>query len=275
MENVLFDSPSVGQDDIEQIYKLVVETARAGGEEASRARAEGVDVARTKVNHLDVVTAADIRTESLIRRMLLSARPDDAFVGEESEPAPGGSGVTWFVDPIDGTVNYMYGDSAYAVSIAAYAGSVPIAGAIYSPGRNELWSAAHGHGAFLNGEAFTTPVSPSPDQPLFATVFDYDPGVRKNQADRFSDVATSLRDLRALGSTALDLCRVAAGSVDCFFADTVNWWDVAAGVCIANEAGAEAFASWSPDSEKVICLAYNKCVDDSFVERFRLNEWVS
>lgn len=265
MEHLTGAAPALSDRELDELLSLAVSTARQAGEKADAARREGVNVAATKSNHLDVVTRADLESENLIKERILAERPGDGFLGEETEEVPSSDGITWLVDPIDGTVNYMYGEATYAISIAAYLGSVPLAGVVYSPGLGELWSARHGGGATLNGATVRTGASPSADQPLLGTVFGYASGARSQQMQRLADSAAVIRDVRVSGSTALDLCRVAAGRIDVFCTDSVNWWDVAAGVLIAREAGCRVWADLNRDSGNVQCVVSNPAVTDELI----------
>jgi len=255
--------PLVDDVEVAGLLELAVDAARRAGALAESARRTGVDVAATKTNDLDVVTRADIDVENLIRETILTRRPQDGFLGEESEEVLGDDDLTWLVDPIDGTVNYLYGAPGYAVSIAAYRRGTPLVGVVYSPGLDELWAARRGGGATLNGLPVRTAGSVSPAQPLLATVFDYDPEARVRQMQRLADSAVIIRDVRVSGSTALDLCRVAAGRVDVFCTDSVHWWDVGAGIVIAREAGCKAWAHQDPASLHVSCVVSNPTVSDT------------
>ena len=262
MEYLTDTAPALDRAQISALLDLAVDTARRAGAIAEATRHQGVDVAATKSNDLDVVTRADLDAEALIKETILSQRPDDGFLGEETEEVLGTDGLTWLVDPIDGTVNYLYAEPSYAVSIAAYLGSVPVVGVVYSPALNELWSACHGGGASLNGVGFRTRASASPAQPLLGTVFDYTAELRGRQLQRLADTAHVIRDVRVSGSTALDLCRVAAGRLDVFCTDSVNWWDVGAGVLIAREAGCRTWARQDPESGRVHCVVSNPAVSE-------------
>lgn len=257
-------APPLDDVQIDTLLELAVITGRRAGSVAEASRNKGVNVATTKSNELDIVTQADLETEALIKEAILAVRPNDGFLGEETEEVVGTDDLTWLVDPIDGTVNYLYGDSSYAVSIAAFHGSMPVVGVVYSPGLNELWSASYGGGAWLNGEAVRTRASISADQPLLGTVFDYTSDTRTRQMQRLADRAATFRDLRVSGSTALDLCRVAAGRLDVFCTDSVNWWDIGAGVLIAREAGCRTWAEWNRESKRVHCIVSNPAVPQEF-----------
>ncbi|MEV4736039.1 MULTISPECIES: inositol monophosphatase family protein [unclassified Microbacterium] len=223
---------------------LAVEIAREAGELARVRRAEGVHLAATKSSIADIVTDADREVEALIRARLRAARPDDGFLGEESAPDDGSTGVTWVVDPIDGTVNYAYGIPSYAVSIAAVRGSVvpgeweALAGVVYAPASGETFHAARGDGAFL-GEVRLSVTTETPAGALLATGFGYDPSTHDGDLATVRRVMTMARDLRRAGSAALDLAFVAAGRLDGYFERGLKPWDLAAGALLVAEAGGQ------------------------------------
>ncbi len=228
--------------DAAQWEKIAVDIAREAGALARRRRAEGVAVAATKSTLADIVTEADREVEQLIRDRLAAARPDDGFLGEESDPKPGTSGVTWVVDPIDGTVNYAYGIPQYAVSIAAVTGEarpetwVAQAAAVYSPAVDELFHAHCGGGAWLGDQPLR--VSTVTDAgALLATGFGYDPATHDGDLARVRRMMVLARDLRRAGAASLDLAYVAAGRLDGYFERGLKPWDHAAGALLVTEAG--------------------------------------
>ncbi|MDH3294789.1 MAG: inositol monophosphatase, partial [Acidimicrobiia bacterium] len=164
-------------------------------------------------------------------------RPDDAVIGEEGTDSEGSTGVRWLVDPIDGTVNFLYGLPAYSVSIAAAIGTQTVAGVVYNPISDELFTASLGSGAHLNGSAISVTKRPDPSKALVATGFSYRSDRRRIQAQLLTAVLPRIGDLRRLGSAALDLCAVAAGRVDAFYEEGLNVWDYAAGKLLVEEAG--------------------------------------
>jgi myo-inositol-1(or 4)-monophosphatase len=215
------------------------------------------EVVATKSSPTDVVTEADQAAESLIRELIAEERPGDRILGEEGGEIapPGGQGgrsaVRWIVDPLDGTVNYLYGLPDWAVSIAAEVDGTVAAGAVFVPRRDELYSARLGNGAWLSsgaldwrGEDTGSPVRLSCNhdvplaQALVATGFGYEAGRRQVQGDVLRAVLPQVRDIRRGGSAAVDLCSVASGTVDAYYERGVNLWDIAAGGLIAAEAGA-------------------------------------
>lgn len=220
----------------------------AAGELARRRRADGVQIAASKSSPEDVVTLADRETEALIRGLLADARPNDGFYGEESTATAGTSGLTWVVDPIDGTVNYLYGIPFYAVSIAVVEGDpdpaswTTLAGAVRNPAIDELFSARAGGGAHLNGRALQVAGGVPLSLALFGTGFSYDSVRRTRQANVLRGLIHRVRDVRRMGAASLDLCSVAAGRLDLYYERGLNPWDHAAGALVAAEAGARVGA---------------------------------
>ena len=207
--------------------------------ELVRGRREGVvTVAETKSSAVDVVTEADRASERLIRDRLLTARPGDGFVGEEGGQADSTSGVTWVVDPIDGTVNFLYDLPMYAVSIAARRGDDVVAGVVVNVPTGEVFTALRGGGAWVDGRRLRVGACPPASQTLVATGFNYDADVRVLQGRAVAELLATVRDVRRLGSAALDLCAVAAGRVDAYVEEGLHPWDLAAGGLVATEAGA-------------------------------------
>ncbi|MFD4368283.1 inositol monophosphatase family protein [Rhodococcus sp. NPDC058521] len=192
----------------------------------------------------DPVTVVDTETEQLIRDRLTRLRPGDSILGEEGGGHSGPvAGVRWVVDPIDGTVNFLYGIPAHAVSIAAQIDGVSVAGVVADVAVDAIYSAATGGGAHLrdtNGEVHRLACNPvtSASMALLATGFGYGRERRRIQGRLIAEILPQVRDVRRIGSAALDLCMVAAGRVDAHFEHGLNPWDWAAGSLIATEAGA-------------------------------------
>lgn len=208
------------------------------------ARRGVVEVAAAKSSSVDVVTQVDRDAEALIRGRLAELRPGDGFFGEESGGGGGTSGLTWVVDPIDGTVNYLYGIPHYAVSIAVVEGDADpqswraLAGVVVNPASGELFSAAAGGGAHLGDRALRVADAVALDQALVATGFAYVAATRAEQGEAVARLLPLVRDIRRMGTASLDLCAVAAGRVNAYYERTLNPWDHAAGALIAEEAGA-------------------------------------
>lgn len=222
------------------LLALAEQTARAAGAMVRERRdaVELMTVTATKSTPTDVVTASDLAAEELIRSRLLGERPDDAMVGEEGATITGSSGVRWIVDPIDGTVNYLYGIPQYAVSIAAELDGVMVIGVVHNPVTAETWTATLGGGAFLDGRPTRVTSCAQLDMALVGTGFGYDPIRRGAQAAVLPALLPLVRDIRRAGSAALDLCAVASGRLDAYYERGLNAWDLAAGALIAAEAGA-------------------------------------
>lgn len=222
--------------------ELATEIAREAGELARTRRQEGVRLAATKSTIADIVTEADREVEALIRERLHAARPGDGFLGEESGAEVGTSGITWVVDPIDGTVNYAYGIPAYNVSIAAVRGEPEpesweaLAAVVAAPALGETFTAARGHGAWTDGVRLAV-TEETPAGALLGTGFGYDPATHEGDLATVGRVMPMARDLRRMGSAALDLAFVAAGRLDGYFERGLQPWDHAAGALLVSEAG--------------------------------------
>jgi len=230
------------------LLAIAKDVALRAGALAAQRRREGVEVADRKSSPVDVVTAADRETEALIRDLLAEARPHDGFLGEEGGAATSSSGLTWVVDPIDGTVNYLYGIPHYAVSIAVVEGDADpatwraLAGAVRNPAIDELFSARAGGGAELNGRALQVKTGVPLSLALFGTGFSYDSERRVRQASVVHGLIDRVRDVRRMGAASLDLCSVAAGRLDLYYERGLHPWDHAAGALVAAEAGAKVGA---------------------------------
>jgi myo-inositol-1(or 4)-monophosphatase len=195
------------------------------------------DAAR-KSSATDLASAADRASEAVIVAALRSQRPRDGLVAEEGSSIESRSGVTWVVDPLDGTTNYLYGSPSYAVSIAATFAGEAVVGVVYDPSKQETFAAQLGGGATLNGcrlERVEPPIELN--ESLVGTGFGYRPPDRLRQARLLVAVLPSVRDIRRSGSAALDLCSLAAGRLDAYYEAGLKPWDTAAGLLICNEAG--------------------------------------
>nr|WP_277213790.1 inositol monophosphatase family protein [Isoptericola croceus] len=203
-----------------------------------------VEVAATKSSEVDPVTEMDRASEELLRRRLAARRPDDAILGEEGDDVAGTSGLTWVIDPIDGTVNYLYGIASYAVSVAVVAGEpdpatwTVLAGSVHSVVDGTTWTAGRGQGADRDGSALRVREATSLATSLVGTGFGYGVERRTHQARVLTRVLPQVRDIRRLGAAAIDLCLLAEGSLDLYYERGLNPWDVAAGGLVATEAGA-------------------------------------
>ncbi|HEY3557292.1 MAG TPA: inositol monophosphatase family protein [Kribbella sp.] len=244
------------------LRELAVRLALEAGEELlSRQHSLSIDAAgvETKTSASDPVSAADRASEKLIVDGLIGARPGDGLLGEEGASRPSDSGLTWVIDPLDGTVNYLYGRPDWCVSIAVEDECGALAGVVHQPRTGTTWSAVRGAGAFRGNLAdraargFNTPpdhtvwyegdrLGPLRERELatalVSTGFSYLPERRAEQAAVLQDLLPAVRDIRRGGSAALDLCSVADGTADAYYEHVIQPWDVAAGALIAREAGA-------------------------------------
>ncbi len=220
-----------------ELRDLALDVARRAVELARSMRAEGIEVAETKSSAVDVVTEADRAVERLIRGLLLEARPDDAIMGEEGDDHPGSSGVRWIVDPIDGTVNYLYGLPEWAVSIAAERDGRMVAGVVVNGSTGVEYAAAYGAGATRDARPIGVRPTPPLAERLVLTGFGYRSDVRSHQGRCVAALLPQVRDVRRMGSCALDLCHVAEGSADAYVEAGPQPWDWAAGSLVLSEAG--------------------------------------
>jgi myo-inositol-1(or 4)-monophosphatase len=225
-----------------QLLERAVAAARAGAALAADRRSRGVGDVDTKSTDTDLVTAADRAVEALLADLLLTGHPDDRVLGEESGESgavgrTNATGTRWVVDPIDGTVNYVYGLPHYAVSVAAEVDGQIVAGVVVNVATGDEWTAVRGAGAWRATKRLVGSSVVELDQALLATGFGYDSARRAHQAAVLTGVLPRVRDIRRLGSAALDLCAVAEGRVDVYFEKGLQPWDQAAGGLVAIEAG--------------------------------------
>jgi myo-inositol-1(or 4)-monophosphatase len=240
---------------VDELLALAVAAAREAGELVAQRRADApVEVSATKSSPTDIVTASDTAAERLIRQRIEDARPDDGILGEEGGSATGNSGVRWIVDPIDGTVNYLYGIPAYAVSIAAECDGEVTVGVVHNPASGETWTALRGQGAWLGDRRLQVGGLGDPAYALVATGFNYDVRTRTRQAGQVARLLPLVRDIRRIGSAALDLCALATGRVDAYVEQGLKPWDYAAGGLVARQAGARVggFGGASEPSEDLV-----------------------
>jgi myo-inositol-1(or 4)-monophosphatase len=248
--------PTAPTENLADLLDLARSTAVTAGALAHRRRVEGVEIADHKSSPVDVVTMADRETETLIRSLLADARPHDGFLGEEGGGQSGTSGLTWVVDPIDGTVNYLYGIPHWAVSIAVVEGDPDpltwraLAGCVTNPVSGEIYTASAGGGAFSANTRLDAPASPPLDQALVGTGFSYDAADRAAQGAVVAALLPLVRDIRRFGAASLDLCAVATGRVNGYFERGLKPWDHAAAALVAREAGAvvTGLGGRAPDS---------------------------
>jgi myo-inositol-1(or 4)-monophosphatase len=264
-------SAAVPLPDPATLLALAVDTAREAGRLVAEGRSSAGRQVDVKSSATDVVTAVDTASERLIVGRLLAARPDDGVLGEEGADRGGSSGVRWVVDPIDGTVNFLYGIPAYAVSIAAEVDGVVRAGAVLNAATGDLFTATTTGGAWL-----TTPARPEPvrltagrpkslEQTLVGTGFGYQVEQRRAQAAVVAGLLPRVRDIRRIGSSALDLCATAAGRLDAFYEMHLNPWDHAAGALVAAEAGVVLAGLPGRPFAEPMAIAAAPTIADAFV----------
>jgi len=236
-------SPDAVRPPDAELLDLAVEVAQEAAALVARGRATAAEQVDVKSSPVDMVTAVDRACEELIVGRLLGARAGDGLLGEEGGERAGSTGVRWVVDPIDGTTNFVYGLPAYAVSIAAEVDGTVRAGAVLNAATGELYTATLGGGARLSAPGrepvpLTVGAPATLEQALVATGFGYGTEQRRAQGAIVAELLPQVRDIRRIGSAALDLCSVAAGRVDAYYEQHLNPWDHAAGGLVATEAGA-------------------------------------
>lgn len=200
---------------------------------------------------IDIVTQMDRDSEKFIVDSLLVARGEDGIIGEEGSARRTSSGITWVIDPIDGTVNYLYGLPGWSVSIAAKDAEGVLVGVVHSPTIGSTWTAIRGGGAFFNGQPIHCNDPIALDRALIGTGFVYDVNMRQGQGKAVAALLPQIRDIRRMGSAAVDICYVAMGSFDGYFENGLKEWDLAAAQLVAAEAGARI----STDANDLTCCA--------------------
>jgi myo-inositol-1(or 4)-monophosphatase len=230
--------------DEHELLATAREAAEAAAAELRRRFGERAQGVRSKSTPTDLVSDADVAAESAIRDILAVRRPDDAVLGEEGggtttarSTDPADERLTWVVDPLDGTINYLFGIPAFAVSVACEDASGTLAGVVLDPIREERFQATRSGAPTMND----VPIRPSGRKDMstamVATGFGYDAGVRARQGAVVARVLPRVRDIRRVGAAALDLCWCACGRFDAYYERGLNAWDVAAGSLIAERAG--------------------------------------
>ena len=233
-------------NELDNLMALAIDFALQAGE-VHRLRATG-DVA-SKSTATDPVTQVDREAEALIAEAIREARPNDAILGEESTLVEGTSGFQWVIDPLDGTVNYLYNFPSYGVSIGIETDGEPVVGVVLDTAINHLFAARRDEKATKNGAEIRVTSCSELSLALLGTGFAYAPAVRERQAKITGALLPKVRDIRRSGSCAVDLCSVAAGRLDAFYETGVNWWDVAAGIQIVRSAG--GIATYEPELKRV------------------------
>jgi myo-inositol-1(or 4)-monophosphatase len=227
-----------------ELVSLAAELAKVSGrllfDSVGRRKSPGELAGRAgrKTSATDLVTAADRASERLIVDRLHALRPEDGILGEEGSKRRGKSGLTWIIDPIDGTTNFVYAFPAWSVSVAVADKKGALAGAVYDAVAGEMFTAGRKEGAYLNGKRLGKLNSPSLAESLIGTGFSYSAEIRLAQAKLLPKVLPNVRDIRRAGAASLDLCYVGAGRLDGYYEAMLQPWDRAAGLLVATESGA-------------------------------------
>jgi myo-inositol-1(or 4)-monophosphatase len=221
----------------DDLLALALAVAEEAGDLLVRGRAGTVAAESTKSSPTDVVTALDRASEELVATRLRAARPADGLLGEEGSDTPGTSGVRWIVDPLDGTVNFLYNLPNWAVSLAAEVDGEVVAGVVHAPALGRTYTALRGGGAACDGRDLRGATGLTLDAALVGTGFGYTVARRRAQVAVLTRVVPRVRDIRRMGAASLDLCAVAAGNLDAYFERGLKPWDHAAGGLVATEAG--------------------------------------
>lgn len=246
------------------VLEVAIEAARRGGAVLMEHRQRGLSGVVTKTTDTDLVSDADRASEKLIVELIASAFPNDAIVGEEGASTPGTSGRRWVVDPLDGTTNFVYGFDGFCVSVGVEDDQGPLAGCVHDPIQQETFSALRGGGAQLNGLAIKPASTDELGRALVGTGFSYRADQREWQATMISHLLPRVRDIRRVGSAALDLCWVGAGRLDAHVERGLAPWDHAAGALIAEEAGATVRRPAATDNWGLVMAATPSVAVDLF-----------
>ena len=236
-----------------ELLKIADSVARAAGKHLMNRPASFTFTEKSSA--VDFATQMDKQAEELIVKQLLTYRPDDGIIAEEGSAKESKSGITWVIDPLDGTVNYLYGLPGWNVSIAAKDKDGVVVGVVNAPSIDGFWSGVRGGGATYNGVKIKCNDPVELGKALLGTGFAYDLNLRVSQGETMAKLLPRIRDLRRNGAAAVDLCYVAMGALDGYFESSLNEWDHAAGGLIAIEAGAvvSGRGGGAPNSDLVVC----------------------
>jgi myo-inositol-1(or 4)-monophosphatase len=241
--------------------ELAQRAARAAGEVLLSYHGRAHEGLESKTSATDPVSDADREAERVIRELLEAERPDDGLMGEEGSRSPAPSGRRWIVDPLDGTVNFLYGLRAWGVSIALENEEGLAVGVVFNPVSGECFAAERGKGATVNGKPIHVTACRSLDRAMVATGFSYESERRAEQAEILVKLLPRIRDLRRAGAAALDLAYVAAGRVDAFYERGLKRWDEAAGLLLVHEAGGVT-ADLEGEPHGVVAAATQELLDE-------------
>ena len=221
-----------------EVLTLALELAGAAGALLTARRDASPGLIGTKTSATDLVSEVDRASEELIVEGIRTARPDDAILAEEGTTERGSSRWRWVLDPLDGTVNYLYGLPGFAVSVAVERDGRPEVGVVVDPVHGETFAAVRGGGASRNGRLIRVSDRRELGLALVGTGFSYEAERRGRQGAVLASVLPAVRDIRRAGAASIDLCWVACGRLDGYFEQGLQPWDFAAGALVAEEAGA-------------------------------------
>ena len=224
----------------QELLKLCKTLAETGGKKALAGRLAGLGQVETKSTSTDMVTEFDRATEKYIVDEIRRLRPTDSIVGEEGASVVGTSGVTWCIDPIDGTTNFLYALPGWSVSIGVSDENGPLVGVVYIPALDEMFHAIRNQGAYLNNKQIFCNNTSDLSKALVCTGFCYLPENRTIQSQRVAKFIHQVRDIRRFGAASIDICFVACGRLDAYFEENLYQWDIAAAELIAIESGARS-----------------------------------
>jgi myo-inositol-1(or 4)-monophosphatase len=225
----------------DELLELALDAAHAAGALLVDAAARPAEGVRTKSTETDLVSEADLAAERAIRELLAEHRPGDTLLGEEGGESPLGdgepTGIRWVVDPLDGTINFLFGIPQWCVSVAAEDERGALVGVVFDAPRGETFAATRDGAATLDGKPFEGPGREPLARAMIATGFAYDAALRERQAEVVVGLLGNVRDVRRFGAAAIDLCWTACGRVDAYYERGLNHWDMAAGALICERAG--------------------------------------
>lgn len=234
-------------DELDELLDLAMDLSSQAAEVHLQRQTGHVN---SKSTSTDPVSQVDRDTERLITAGIRLARPNDGILGEEETAIQGNSGLRWVIDPLDGTVNYLYGFPSHSVSIGVELDDSPIIGVVYDTAHDEMYAARIDCPAMKNGQTIQVTSCQDLSIALLGTGFAYESAVREQQGLVVAKLLPQIRDIRRAGSCAIDLCSVAIGRLDAFYETGVQWWDVAAGIAIVRSAG--GVAVYEPLQKRII-----------------------
>ena len=250
----------------DDLVGLAERAARAAGDMLRERFSRPPEGVAAKSTPTDLVSDADMASDDLLVGFISSERPEDGFITEESAGKESGSGINWVLDPLDATVNFLFGIPWWCVSVAAEDEHGVVVGAIYNPNLDELFSATRGGGAKLNGSPIRVSDRSEMSTALIGTGFSYDAGAREEQAGMAARVIPIARDIRRMGSAALDLAHLACGRIDGFYEAPLEHWDKAAGLLMVVEAGGVVSELPGPRGLTAGAIASGPDLHDALVE---------